>query len=251
MPSTVTYTYDTAIEPRGLATKAADSIAGTFQAAYDAAGAVVTEKLPGGYTVKQTNDPTGSAADRTYTRDSDGTIVYSVTVTESVHSQVTSHAGWSDQNYGYDATGRLTMVEDTTETVCTRRSYAFDARSNRKSLATATPGTDCPTTGGAAANSTYDSGDRLVNSGYTYDAFSRTTALPGSTVGYYANDLAYQQISDGKRQTWQLDAALRFRSWKVETGSRSTWTQTASKLNHSCRRRRQPAGSWRTPPRGR
>lgn len=154
-------------------------------------------------------------------------------MTESVHSQVTSRAGWSDQNYGYDATGRLTMVEDTTETVCTRRSYAFDARSNRKSLATATPGTDCPTTGGAAANSTYDSGDRLVNSGYTYDAFSRTTALPGSTVGYYANDLAYQQISDGKRQTWQLDAALRFRSWKVETGSRSTWTQTASKLNHS------------------
>lgn len=66
MPSTVTYTYDTAIEPRGPATKAADSIAGTFQATYDAAGAVVTEKLPGGYTVKQTNDPTGSAADRTY-----------------------------------------------------------------------------------------------------------------------------------------------------------------------------------------
>ncbi|MFV5998140.1 RHS repeat-associated core domain-containing protein [Streptomyces sp. NPDC056231] len=234
VPSTVTYTYDAAIEPRGLATKTADSIAGTFQATYDAAGAVVSEKLPGGYTVKQTNDPTGSAADRTYTRDSDGTIVYSDTVTESIHSQVTSHAGWSDQNYGYDATGRLTTVEDTTETVCTRRSYAFDARSNRKSLttATATPGTDCLTTGGTSANSTYDSGDRLVNSGYTYDAFGRTTALPGSTMGYYANDLAYQQISDGKRQTWQLDAALRFRSWKVETGSGSTWTQTASKLNH-------------------
>ncbi|MFJ2567549.1 RHS repeat-associated core domain-containing protein [Streptomyces sp. NPDC087568] len=234
VPSTVTYTYDTAIEPRGLVTKTTDSIAGTFQATYDAAGAVVTEKLPGGYTVKQTNDPTGSAVDRTYTRDSDGTIVYSDTVTESIHGQVTTHAGWSDQNYGYDATGRLTTVEDTTETVCTRRSYAFDARTNRKSLTTAAgaPGTDCPTSGGTAANSTYDSADRLVNSGYTYDAFGRTTALPGSTIGYYANDLAYQQVSGGKRQTWQLDAALRFRSWKVETGSGSTWTQTASKLNH-------------------
>ncbi|MFD4976937.1 RHS repeat-associated core domain-containing protein, partial [Streptomyces sp. NPDC058424] len=234
VPSTVTYTYDTAIEPRGLATRTTDSIAGTFQATYDAAGAVVTEKLPGGYSVKQTNDPTGSAVDRTYTRDSDGTIVYSDTVTESIHGQVTSHAGWSDQTYGYDATGRLTTVEDTTETVCTRRSYAFDARTNRKSLTTATgtPGADCPTSGGTAANSTYDSADRLVNSGYTYDAFGRTTALPGSTIGYYANDLAYQQVSGGKRQTWQLDAALRFRSWKVETGSGSTWTQNASKLNH-------------------
>ncbi|WP_123469570.1 DNRLRE domain-containing protein [Streptomyces sp. CEV 2-1] len=234
VPSTVTYTYDTAIEPRGLVTRTTDSVAGTFQATYDAAGAVATEKLPGGYTVKQTNDLTGSAVDRTYTRDSDGTIVYADTVAESIHSQVTSHAGWSDQNYGYDATGRLTTVEDTTETVCTRRSYAFDTRSNRKSLTTATgtPGADCPTTGGAAANSTYDSGDRLVNSGYTYDAFGRTTALPGNTIGYYANDLAYQQISGGKRQTWQLDAALRFRSWKVETGSSSTWTQTESKLNH-------------------
>nr|WP_245766708.1 DNRLRE domain-containing protein [Streptomyces colonosanans] len=190
VPSTVTYTYDTAIEPRGLATKTTDSIAGTFQATYDAGGAVVTEKLPGGYTVKQTNDPSGYAVDRTYTRDNDGTIVYSDTVTESIHGQVTSHAGWSDQAYGYDVTGRLTTVEDTNETVCTRRSYAFDARTNRKSLTTATgaPGADCPTSGGTAANSTYDSADQLVNSGYTYDAFGRTTALPGSTIGYYAND---------------------------------------------------------------
>jgi RHS repeat-associated protein len=57
--------------------------------------------------------------------------------------------------------------------------------------------------------------------------------VPGQgTIGYYANDLAYQQTANGKRQTWQLDAALRFRSWTVETGSGSTWTQNASKLNH-------------------
>lgn len=74
--------------------------------------------------------------------------------------------------------------------------------------------------------------DRLVGTGYTYDAFGRTTALPASTIGYYANDLAYQQTSGCKRQTWQLDANLRFRSWKVETGSSTTWTQTQSKLNH-------------------
>ncbi|WP_435881221.1 DNRLRE domain-containing protein [Streptomyces bobili] len=234
VPSTVAYTYDHTTEPRGMATSTTDSVAGTFRATYDADGSVATEKLPGGYTLTQTEDPTGSATDRTYTRDSDGTIVYSDATAESIHGQVTRHAGWADQTYGYDDTGRLTTVKDTYETICTSRTYTFDSRTNRKSLTTAAsaPGTDCPTTGGTTTNSTYDSADRIVDSGYTYDAFGRTTALPGTTVGYYANDLAYQQTAGGKRQTWQLDAALRFRSWKVETGSGSTWTQTASKLNH-------------------
>ncbi|WP_372499296.1 RHS repeat-associated core domain-containing protein [Streptomyces sudanensis] len=233
-PSTVTYAYDHAVEPRGLATKATDSIAGAFEAGYNADGSVTSEKLPGGYTLKQTLDTTGATTNRTYTRDSDGTVVYTDTVTESVHGQVTSHAGWSDQTYRYDRAGRLTAVQDTVETVCTRRAYTFDARSNRKSLTTAAgaPGLDCPTTGGTTTSHTYDSADRIVDSGYVYDAFGRTTSLPGSTVGYYANDLAHQQTSGGKRQTWQLDSAMRFRSWKVETGSGTTWTQTASKLNH-------------------
>ncbi|MFF9322858.1 RHS repeat-associated core domain-containing protein [Streptomyces sp. NPDC014735] len=233
-PSTVTYTYDHAVEPRGLATKTTDSVAGTFQAAYDADGSVSSERLPGGYTVKQTEDTTGSATDRTYTRDSDGTIVYSDTVSESIHGQVAAHAGWSDQAYNYDATGRLITVEDTADTVCTRRSYTFDGRTNRKSLTStpAAPGLGCTATGGTTTNHTYDSADRLVDTGYVYDAFGRTTALPGSTIGYYANDLAHQQTSGGKRQTWQLDANLRFRSWKTETGSGTTWTQTGSKLNH-------------------
>ncbi len=43
---------------------------------------------------------------------------------------------------------------------------------------------------------------------------------------------AHRRTADGKRQTWTLDAVMRFRSWTVETGSGSTWTQTASKRNH-------------------
>jgi RHS repeat-associated protein len=233
-PSTVTYTYDHTLEPRGTATKAVDSIAGTFQATYDADGSVATEKLPGGYTLSVTEDTTGAPVDRTYTRDSDGVIVYADTQTESVHGQTTTHAGWSDQTYRYDAGGRLTTVQDTYDTVCTRRAYGFDVRTNRTSLTTAVaaPGADCPTSGGTAVTSTYDSADRLVATGYTYDALGRTTTLPGGTVGYYANDLAYQQTAGTRRQTWQLDAALRFRSWTVESNASGTWTQSASKLNH-------------------
>ncbi|MCB5167675.1 DNRLRE domain-containing protein [Streptomyces bambusae] len=234
VPSTVTYTYDHSLEPRGLATKATDSVAGSFQATYDADGSVATEKLPGGYTLTSTEDTTGAPVRRSYRRDGDGTLVFEDTVSESVHGQVTGHVGWSEQHYGYDAVGRLTGVEDIAATVCTTRGYGFDSRTNRTSLTTATgtPGADCPTTGGTTATSAYDSADRLVDAGYVYDAFGRTTALPGSSLGYYANDLVHQQTAGGERRTWQLDAAHRLRSWKTESGGGSTWTQTGSKVNH-------------------
>lgn len=235
VPSTVTFSYDHTAEPRGLPTKVTDSVAGAFTAVYDADGGVVSETLPGGYTLTQTKDTAGSAVARTYTRDSDGTVVFSDRLSESVHGQVTAQAGWSDQEYTYDTVGRLSTVKDTAETVCNRRAYGFDQRSNRTSLTTATgvPGADCPTAGGTTKTYAYDSADRAADAGWTYDAFGRATAAPGhGTISYYANDLAQQQIANGKRQTWQLDAALRFRSWKVETGSGSTWTQTGAKLNH-------------------
>ncbi|MFD7260129.1 DNRLRE domain-containing protein [Streptomyces sp. NPDC059874] len=236
-PSTVTYTYDHTTEPRGLATKSTDSIAGVFQPTYDADGSVTSEKLPGGYTLTINEDTTGAPLKRSYTRDSDSTVVYSDTVAKSIHGQVTRHAGWSDQTYRYDSTGRLTDVADTADTVCTKRTYTFDNRTNRKSLSSTagTPGADCPTTGGNTTSHTYDSADRLVDSGYTYDNLGRTTAAPSQgTIGYYANDLVHQQTVGTQRQTWQLDAALRLRSWTTETGSGSgsSWTQTESKINH-------------------
>ncbi|MFJ3906397.1 DNRLRE domain-containing protein [Streptomyces sp. NPDC090025] len=233
-PSTVTYTYDTTAEPRGLVTSTTDSIAGTFAATYDADGSVAAEKLPGGYTLTITEDTTGATATRVYTRDSDKQVVYSDTVEESVHGQVTEHAGWSAQDYAYDATGRLTGVNDSVGDVCTVRTYGFDKRTNRTSLTTATgtAGATCPTTGGTTTASTYDSADRLIATGYVYDAFGRTTALPGSQIGYYANDLVYQQTSGTQRQTWQLDAGQRRRSWSVEENTDGTWAQTAAKVNH-------------------
>ncbi|MER7554921.1 DNRLRE domain-containing protein [Streptomyces anulatus] len=233
-PSTVTYAYDHTAEPRGLLTTKTDSVAGAFRASYDADGSAETEKLPGGHTLKITEDPTGTATARTYTRDGDGTTVFTDSITRNAHGQVSTHGGWSDQRYRYDASGRLTGVEDTVDGECTRRTYTLDRRSNRTSLLTAAgaPGADCPTGGGTTVGHRYDSADRLVDAGHVYDAFGRTTALPGATVGYHANDLVHRQTADGRRQTWELDANLRFRSWKVETGAGSTWTPTESKINH-------------------
>lgn len=239
VPSTTTYTYDTAVDPRGLATSVADSVAGTLTARYDADGTMVSQGLPGGFTMKQEQDPAGTPVTRTYTRDSDGTVLVSDSVTSTVQGQVATHTGTpgvtASQSYSYDKAGRLTRVQDTsTDAVCTTRSYTFDKNSNRKTLASATAAVnaDCTTTGGTTTSYSYDSADRQVNSGYTYDALGRTTALPGSTVAYFANDLAQQQTAGTQRQTWTLDSNMRFRSWTKETNNAGTWSQTEAKTNH-------------------
>ncbi|MFF3582653.1 RHS repeat-associated core domain-containing protein [Streptomyces mirabilis] len=235
-PSTTTYAYDTAADPRGLMTKLTDSVAGSFSAVYDVDGTLTSEKLPGGYTLDQTTDPNDALTKRTYTRDSDGTTVFAESVVRSVHGQVTSQASNTagTQHFVYDGAGRLNTAQDTnTAGVCTTRSYTLDKRANRIAQATASGAAQaaCPTTGSGTTHS-YDSGDRLVDSGYVYDDFGRTTSLPGSTVDYYATDLVHQQTAGTKRQTWTLDSAYRFRSWTQETQSSGTWSTTATKVNH-------------------
>ncbi|MFC4036205.1 RHS repeat-associated core domain-containing protein [Streptomyces polygonati] len=239
VPSTTTYTYDTSLDPRGPATKVTDSVAGSFTAAYDADGDLTAEGLPGGYTMTQHTDPTGTTTDRTYARDSDGTTLVSDSISDTIHDQEATHTGTpgitASQNYTYDQAGRLTQVQDTgTDAVCTTRSYTFDKNSNRKSLATAiaAPNADCTTTGGTTVPSTYDTADRLVNTGYTYDAFGRTTTRPGTTLAYYTDDLLQQQTAGTQRRTWTLDSGLRFRAFTTEDNASGTWTQTAAKVNH-------------------
>ncbi|MFJ2818917.1 DNRLRE domain-containing protein [Streptomyces sp. NPDC087294] len=237
VPSSVTYTYDDAAEPRGLATKITDSVAGAFTASYDENGTVAKEGLPGGYTVTQKSNSAGSVIDRIYTRNSDSAVVYSDTNTETVHGQISGNSSWSEHRYSYDDTGRLTGVDDTTANTCTRRVYGLDQRSNRSSLTTATvvPGAECSSDGATNTSYSYDSADRLIASGYTYDAFGRTTALPGSSMSYYANDLVRQQTTGTERQTWGLDSSLRFRNWTSERNVSGSWTATITAVNHySC-----------------
>nr|WSX81776.1 DNRLRE domain-containing protein [Streptomyces sp. NBC_00899] len=239
VPSTTTYTYDTALDPRGVTTKVTDSVAGAITATYDADGDLATQGLPGGYTMTDQQDPAGTKTSRVYTQNSDGTVLVSDSVTETVHGQQATHTGTpgvtASQSYTYDQAGRLTQAQDTgADAVCTTRTYTFDKNTNRKTLntAVAAPNADCTTTGGTTATNAYDTADRLVSTGYTYDAFGRTTARPGTTLAYYTNDLVQQQTAGTQRQTWTLDSALRFRSYTTEANNAGTWTQTASKTNH-------------------
>ncbi|MEW2498177.1 DNRLRE domain-containing protein [Streptomyces nodosus] len=238
-PSTTTYTYDTSVDPRGSATSVTDSVAGTFTARYNADGDLTTQTLPGGFTLTQTYDPAATAITRTYTRASDATIVLSDTITQNIHGQQTTHAGTpgvtAAQAYTYDKAGRLTRTQDTTpDAVCTTRSYSFDANSNRTRLATATAAVnaDCTTSGATTTTYTYDTADRLVNTGYTYDAYGRTLSTPTTNLAYYTNDLVQQQTTSAQRQTWTLDPAQRSRTYTTETNTSGTWTTQATRTNH-------------------
>jgi YD repeat-containing protein len=117
---------------------------------------VATEKLPGGYTLKQAKDAAGAVVERTYTRDSDGVTVYNDAATFTIHGQAATRSGWSHQEFGYDDAGRLTRVEDTSDNICTLRTYALDSRSNRTGTTevAAAPGLLCPTSVGAAKSHT-------------------------------------------------------------------------------------------------
>ncbi|MFD5917981.1 DNRLRE domain-containing protein [Kitasatospora sp. NPDC058201] len=237
-PSTTTYTYDTAVEPRGLATSVGDSVAGTFTARYDADGTVTGTGLPGGYTMRQLKSPTGTLFDRTYTRDSDGTTVLSDGISTTVHGQWATHTATfgsaSQQAFGYDTVGRLTRTTSAADGVCTTRTYAFDRNTNRtaRTSASAAPGAECTPSGGTTEQHAYDSADRLVDPGYGYDAFGRTTTQPGAATSYFANDLVRQQSTATDRQTWTLDPALRLRAWTTEVNPGSGWSTARTGLNH-------------------
>ncbi|MEU3322267.1 DNRLRE domain-containing protein [Streptomyces sp. NPDC006785] len=239
VPSTVTYSYDHNKEPRGLPTSMNDSVAGTFTAAYDVGGAVVRQSLPGGYTMTQTAGKVGMAEQRSYTRDSDGTILLTDTAAESIRGEWTRRTGGSglteSQSYAYDSIGRLKQVEDMYANACTTRSYAFDERTNRTALTTAPApaGAACTTADGTTVKHTYDSANRITDSGYDYDAFGRTTHMPdGTAIAYHTNDLVRQQTAGDQRQTWALDAAGRLRSWTTESKASGEWTQSGTQTNH-------------------
>ena len=144
--------------------------------------------------------------------------------------------GGRSQTYTYDKAGRLTTVLDATDVTCTRRTYGFNARSNRTSQSTVTsaPGAStCPTSGGTSITHTYDSVDRITDAGYSYDAFGRTTTSPGSvTTAYYATDLVQQQTAGTVRSSWTLDASMRPRGWTTESNTSGSWVTTATRLNH-------------------
>jgi hypothetical protein len=144
-------------------------------------------------------------------------------VQRSIYGQILGNAGTlvSDQ-YSYDKDGRLTRAEETPAGgQCTTREYSFDLDSNRVSKTTRAPGIGgaCVTSGGTPQNYEYDTADRLLGEGLTYDSFGRIEHLPAADAGghaltttYYGTNMVATQAQNGISNSYELDGTGRQRA---------------------------------------
>jgi len=218
-----TYGYDSIT---GLPTSLQDSAAGTFTARYDADGNLTERTLPNGLTAKTTYNQAGETTRLTYTKASycgASCTWFDEGLERSIYGQILAQAGTlSSEHYTYDKAGRLTRAAETPQGgSCTTRSYSFDKDSNRTALVTRSSGIGSACNfdeAGAAQTYSYDTADRLLATGLTYDDLGRITKLPGSLAGgkelttsYFSNDMVATQSQNGVTNTFQLDASLRQR----------------------------------------
>jgi RHS repeat-associated protein len=226
---TQTYTYD---PTTGLPTKLVDSAVGTFTGTYDVEGRLLTEGYPNGMNAAYAYNAAGKATGLEYIKTTHCTekcTWFSDSIVPSIHGQSLSQSSTlSNQNYSYDAAGRLIQVQNTpTGQGCTTRAYAYDEDTNRLSLTTREPGVkgECKTTGGVVEKHTYDAADRLTDSGTGYSTFGNTTNLPAAdaggselTSGYYVDSQLQSETQAGQTIGYNLDPAGRTRE-TVLTGN--------------------------------
>jgi RHS repeat-associated protein len=71
----------------------------------------------------------------------------------------------------------------------------------------------------------YNDADRVADTGYVYDPFGRTSAVPAAdasgsatvTATYFANDLVRSLSQSGVTKTWDLDPNFRLHRWTTST----------------------------------
>lgn len=247
--TTISYTHNGGSEHRGMVTSQAVSVvgsttySGTFTASYDSDGSLVSQADPNSVATTLSRDETGQLVSRIDTSGGSGWL--SDTITPSINGQWLQHSGVAgEQDYSYDAAGRLTKAQDTpTGDVCATRTYAYTgtygADSNRSSSVAypaASDGSCQSATGGTTTSHSYDAADRLLSgggdTGIVYDTFGRTTTVPSAdvtgganlTAAYYTNDLVRSETQGTTTYTWNLDANGRLGNW--------TATGSINKANH-------------------
>ena len=261
-----TYTYDGTdqlgrAERRGLTTSIdlgyAVGDTDVVSGAYDVAGSLVSQVLPGGYSQSWVRNLAGQVTSLAYSQSVGGVSVPVLGFTQSydhLGRVVTGTGPAGSQRYGYDDRARLVKVEDTGTEGCSTRRYTFAGDSNRTALASYDPDGDggCQTTTPASTTSYgYDTADRIIGGGYVYDAMGRTTTVPKThtsqagqdlagnlALSYAANDMvaSLQQtvpntdtgVAQVRKQTFGLDGSDRVSLIKGYTDS----VQLVETLNH-------------------
>jgi RHS repeat-associated protein len=217
---TQTYTYN---ETSGLLDELVDSSAEgmKFTATYDVEGNMLTESYPNGMTANYTYSPTGTPVALNYIKTKDCTencTWFSDEISPSIHGEwLTQKSTLSSEQYYYDAVGRLTQVEDMTSAGCATRDYVYDEDTNRTSLSTDTSSGECSTAASTTEEHTYDSADRLTDTGVKYNELSDITALPAADAGggkeltssYYTDNQLQSATQNEQTIGYDLDPAGR------------------------------------------
>jgi RHS repeat-associated protein len=237
---TETFTYN---ETTGLLTELLNEYGTTklpFTATYDVEGNMTSEGLPNGMEVKYTHSAAGevtSQEDVKTTHCTEKCTWFSDAVVPSIHGQwLEQTSTLSHRAYTYDAAGRLTEVQNTPAGKgCTTRVYAYEEDTNRTSLKTYEPGTEgkCATEKGTEEKHTYDTADRLTDTGVKYSEFGNITNLPSSDAGgseltssFYTDNQLASETQNGQTIGYNLDPDGR----TIETVATGKRTETVT--NH-------------------
>ncbi len=241
-----TYSYD---PTSGRMTQLVDSGAGTFTAAYDVAGNMTSESYPNKMTEAYTRNSVGAVTGVEYTKTAHCASTcperwFGDSLAPSIHGEALKEASTlsEEPKESYDAAGRLTEVQEIPAGKgCTTRIYAYEQESNRLSLTTRAPGGEgkCATEGGSVENHSYDSGNRLTDSGVTYETFGNITKLPAADAGgmevtssYYVSNQVASQQQNGVTTSYYMDPAGRLRETRspgvsvthyADGGSAAVW----------------------------
>ncbi len=234
---TQTYKYSATT---GLETELVDSAAGTFKATYDVAGHILTEVAPDGITSRYAYnaiDDLVQVEDKKTTSCGSSCTWFNDTMVPSIHGQEIARTNTlAVDSYKYDEAGRLVEVKETpVGQGCVTRLYAYDTEFNRTSLTSREPGAEgkCATEGGTVASKTFDSGNRLTDTGVKYDALGDTTVMPAAdaagselTTTFYSNSHLASVTQASQTVSYHLDPAGRAREI-VSTG-----TVSSTVVNH-------------------
>jgi RHS repeat-associated protein len=232
-----TYTYD---ETTGQIKEVIDSAAGTFVPAYDVEGQMTSETYPGGLKAIYTRDPAGNTTSVVYKKETHCTENcewFKDSMVPSIHGQwMTQTSSFGKEAYEYDGVGHLTQAQATpVGKGCATRRYVYDEDANRRSLTSYEPNVkgECATETPSLEEHTYDSADRLVDAGISYDAYGNTTSLSPADAGkftltssFYVNNRLASSEQNGQTIGYNLDPAERTREI-VSTG-----TVVASEIQH-------------------
>jgi RHS repeat-associated protein len=211
-------------ETTGELTSLKDSSGASFTASYDAEGNITSETmLPSGLTATTARNPVGEPTSLEYNKEthcSENCKWFYDDVSPSIHGQwVTQTSTLAKDAYAYNGAGWLTQVQETpTGGKCATRLYGYNSDGDRTTLTKRAPTAEgtCAKEGGEVQEHHYDTADRLLDAGTTYNPFGDTTSLAGSDAGgselkssFYVDGQLAGQEQAGESNSYTLDPARR------------------------------------------